>query len=161
MGSKANEEVVTVSPAVDENVPSEIVREDLILAKQAAEKEHELGLCDAIPRYPRAVVKHHGGYDIVLISSFNAQPSFVRRYGAYVPNTDSYQIKVALQDGLANAVSIGTVIGAFANGYFVHNFGYRKALLGSFVAIWAFIFISFFAKDLANILIGELLCGIP
>ncbi|KAL3485819.1 general substrate transporter [Aspergillus germanicus] len=138
-------------------------------ARMAAQQEHHLGLWEAIRRYPKAVMWSvllstsiiMEGYDIVLISSFIAQPSFRNRYGEYDAGTDSYQITSAWQNGLSNAVSIGTIIGAFANGYFVHKFGYRKVLLVSLIAICAFIFISFFSPSLPVLLVGQLLCGIP
>ena len=101
------------------------------------------------------------GYDIVLISSFFAQPAFSRKYGEYDAGSDQYQISASWQNGLTNAVSVGTIIGAFANGFFSHRFGYRPVLLVSLVFICAFIFISFFAPNLPVLLVGQFLCGIP
>lgn len=101
------------------------------------------------------------GYDIVLMSSFFAQPAFRQRYGEFDANSKSYQISASWQNGLSNAVSVGTIIGAFANGYFTHKFGYRMVLLASLVAICAFIFVSFFAPSLPVLLVGQFLCGIP
>ncbi|KAF7555156.1 hypothetical protein G7Z17_g2383 [Cylindrodendrum hubeiense] len=142
---------------------------DLAIAKQAAEEEHNLKFMDAIRCYPKAVMWSvllstsiiMEGYDIVLISSFFAQPSFREHYGKYIPETDSYQITASWQNGLSNAVSVGTIIGAFANGYFTHKFGYRKVLLASLAAICGCIFISFFSPNLPVLLVGEFLCGIP
>lgn len=142
---------------------------DLAIAKQAAEDEHNLKFTDAIRRYPKAVMWSvllstsiiMEGYDIVLISSFFAQPSFREHYGEYVPKSDSYQITASWQNGLSNAVSVGTIIGAFANGYFTHKFGYRKVLLASLAAICGCIFISFFSPNLPVLLVGQFLCGIP
>lgn len=139
------------------------------LAKQAAEEEHNLGLFDAIRRYPKAALWSilvstsiiMEGYDIVLIQSFFAQPSFRQKYGQYIESTDSFEITASWQNGLSNAVSVGTIIGAFANGYFTHRFGYRKVLLASLLAICAFIFISFFSPSLPVLLVGQFLCGIP
>ncbi|CAI4213626.1 unnamed protein product [Parascedosporium putredinis] len=139
------------------------------LARQAAEEEHKLGLVDAIRRYPKAALWSilvstsiiMEGYDIVLIQSFFAQPSFRQKYGQYIESTGSFQITASWQNGLTNAVSVGTIIGAFANGYFTHHFGYRKVLLASLIAICAFIFISFFSPSLPVLLVGQFLCGIP
>lgn len=142
---------------------------DTELAKHAAEAEHALTFLQAIRKYPKAgmwsvflstsIIME--GYDIVLISSFFAQPSFLRRYGDYDQSSGSYQISASWQNGLSNAVSVGTIIGAFANGYFTHHFGYRKVLLASLAFIVAFIFIPFFAPNLPVLLVGEMLCGIP
>jgi SP family general alpha glucoside:H+ symporter-like MFS transporter len=142
---------------------------DASIAKQAAEEEHNLTFLEAVRRYPKAVMWSillstsiiMEGYDIVLISSFFAQPSFRRHYGEYQPETDTWQITASWQNGLTNAVSVGTIIGAFANGYFTHRYGYRKVLLCGLVAICGCIFISFFSPSLPVLLVGQFLCGIP
>ncbi|KAK0371609.1 maltose permease MAL31 [Colletotrichum paranaense] len=142
---------------------------DLAMAKQAADDEHKLGFMEAIRRYPKAAMWSvlvsaaiiMEGYDIVLISSFFAQPAFKRHYGEYLPSKGTYEITASWQNGLSNAVSVGTIIGAFANGYFTHRFGYRKVLLASLASIVAFIFISFFSPNLPVLLVGQFLCGIP
>lgn len=41
-------------------------------------------------------------------------------------------------------------MGAFANGYFTHKFGYRKVLLASLLSVVAFILVSFFAPQPAR-----------
>ncbi|KAK7409225.1 hypothetical protein QQX98_008601 [Neonectria punicea] len=158
--SKASEE----DHAVDYNATK-----DLAIAKQAAEDEHNLGFKDAIRQYPKAVMWSvllstaiiMEGYDIVLISSFFAQPSFREHYGEYIPASGSYQITASWQNGLSNAVSVGTIVGAFANGYFTHKYGYRKVLLASLATICCCIFISFFSPNLPVLLVGQFLCGIP
>jgi SP family general alpha glucoside:H+ symporter-like MFS transporter len=142
---------------------------DTELARQAAEADHNLGLLQAIRKYPKAVMWSvllstsiiMEGYDIVLINSFFAQPSFLKRYGEFDSGSNAYQISASWQNGLSNAVSIGTIIGAFANGYFTHKFGYRKVLLASLLFVVGFVFIPFFAPNLGVLLAGELLCGIP
>lgn len=142
---------------------------DIELARQAAEADHSLGFMQAIRKYPKAVMWSvllstsiiMEGYDIVLLSSFFAQPSFAKRYGEFDPKSKTYQISASWQNGLSNAVSIGTILGAFSNGYFTHKFGYRKVLLSSLLLIVAFVFVPFFAPNLGILLAGELLCGIP
>lgn len=142
---------------------------DTSLAREAAEQEHSMTLVQAVRKYHTAVLWSlllstsiiMEGYDIVLLSSFFAQPSFSKRYGEFDAATDSYQINASWQNGLTNAVSVGTIIGAFANGYFTQKYGYRKVLLGSLALIVGFVFIPFFAPSLPVLLIGEFLCGIP
>lgn len=142
---------------------------DIGMAQQAADDEHKLTLLQAIRRHPKAIMWSillstsiiMEGYDIVLISSFFAQPSFSRRFGDYIPSTDSYQVSASWQNGLTNAVSVGTIIGAFFNGYFTQRYGYRVVLLASLLAECAFIFLTFFATNLPVLLVGEFLCGIP
>ncbi|KAI0008805.1 general substrate transporter [Xylariaceae sp. FL0662B] len=158
-----------IDAAVEQEVPDGGSGKDTVLAKHAAETEHALSFVQAVRKYPKAVMWSvllsasiiMEGYDIVLISSFYAQPSFSRRYGDWDEASGTYQISASWQNGLSNAVSVGTIIGAFANGYFTHRFGYRKVLLASLTSIVAFIFIPFFAPNLPVLLLGEFLCGIP
>ncbi|KAI5456949.1 general substrate transporter [Mariannaea sp. PMI_226] len=167
MSLPSDEKVTRVSE--DDHGGDYDTAKDLSIAKQAAEEEHNLKFLDAIRRYPKAVMWSvllstsiiMEGYDIVLISSFFAQPSFRERYGEYQPSTDTWQITASWQNGLSNAVSVGTIIGAFANGYFTHRFGYRRVLLSALVAICGCIFISFFSPNLPVLLVGQFLCGIP
>jgi SP family general alpha glucoside:H+ symporter-like MFS transporter len=138
-------------------------------ARAAADEEHAMTLLQAMRKYPKAVLWSvllstcivMEGYDIVLMSSFFAQPSFSRKYGEFNEGTGSYEITASWQNGLSNAVSVGTIIGAFANGYFIQRYGYRPVLLVSLAAICAFIFISFFAPNAPVLLVGQFLCGIP
>ncbi|PVI04244.1 sugar transporter [Periconia macrospinosa] len=143
--------------------------DDFAQAKQAADDEHQLTLIQAIHRHPNAVLWSvllstcivMEGYDIVLISSFFAQPAFSRKYGHYQPDSGTYQITASWQNGLNNAGTVGTILGAFGNGLFSHKYGYRPVLFTSLVSICAFIFISVFAPSLPVLLVGQFLCGIP
>jgi len=145
------------------------MKNNTLLARQAAQDEHNLTVMQALRTHPKAVMWSllvstsiiMEGYDLVLIYSFYAQSSFSRRYGDFVTSSNSYQISASWQAGLSNAVGVGTIIGAFANGYFTQRFGYRKVLLVSLAAIVGFVLISFFAPNLPVLLVGELLCGIP
>ncbi|KAL4814912.1 general substrate transporter [Aspergillus spinulosporus] len=170
MVSKPNDETV-YSTAIEKEhaLPEAPSKDDTSLARLAAQQEHHLGFWEAVRRYPNAVLWSvllstsiiMEGYDIVLIQSFFAQPSFREKYGQYDTGTGSHQITAPWQNGLSNAVSVGTIIGAFANGYFVHKFGYRKVLLASLATICGFILISFFSPNLPVLLVGQFLCGIP
>ena len=137
-------------------------------ARQAAEEEHDLTPWQALRLHPKSVMWSvllsnciiMEGYDIVLIYSFFAQPAFARRYGQ-CDSSGACQITASWQAGLGNAVGCGTIIGAFANGYFCQRYGYRPVLLTSLVFICAFIAISFSAPSLPVLLVGQFLCGIP
>jgi SP family general alpha glucoside:H+ symporter-like MFS transporter len=165
MASSIHEEKAASAVELDHASPSK----ELSMAQQSAEEEHNLSLREAIRRYPRAVFWSvlvstsiiMEGYDIVLIGSFYASPAFRRYYGEFLERTGTYEITAAWQAGLSNAVSVGTILGAFANGHFTQKFGYRKVLLTSLAAICAFIFISFFSPNLPVLLMGQFLCGIP
>lgn len=156
-------------PDLEEKSGTAEHKEVLYEAKDATDEEHQVTLLEAIHRYPKAVLWSvllstciiMEGYDLVLMYSFWAQPSFSRKYGEYNESTKTYEISASWQNGLANAVSIGTIIGAFANGHFVHRYGYRPVLMVSLGAITCFIFISFFAPNAPVLLLGQFLCGIP
>jgi SP family general alpha glucoside:H+ symporter-like MFS transporter len=138
-------------------------------AREAANEEHEMTFLQSLHRYPRAVFWSvllstciiMEGYDIVLMNSFWAQPAFSRKYGQYNVVTNSYQISATWQNALGNAVTVGAIIGAFANGWFIHRYGYRPVLLVSLLSICGFVFVSFFAPNAPVLLVGQFLCGIP
>lgn len=137
------------------------------MAAAATDEEHSLTLMQALRKYPQACFWSIAissaiimeGYDIVLIYSFFGQPAFVKKYGEYDAATGKYTLSAAWQAGLGNGTQIGTVIGAFLNGYLTHKFGYRKVMIASLLSLLAFIFIPFFAPSVEVILIGQILCG--
>lgn len=137
------------------------------LAAAATDEEHNLTLMQALKKYPQACFWSIAissaiimeGYDIVLIYSFFGQPAFVKKYGGLNAATGEYSLSAAWQAGLGNGTQIGTVIGAFLNGYLTHKFGYRKVMIASLLSLLAFIFIPFFAPTVEVILIGQILCG--
>ncbi|KJK82539.1 hypothetical protein H634G_02145 [Metarhizium anisopliae BRIP 53293] len=63
--------------------------------------------------------------------------------------------------GLSNGTLVGQVLGLFVNGIIADRFGYRKTLIGALVGCIAFIFIVFFAESLTQLLIGQMLIGVP
>jgi len=156
-------------PAMEEHAHKEHHDDDFEQARQAADDEHRLTAMQAIHLHRNAVIWSvllstciiMEGYDIVLMNSFFAQPAFSRKYGEYQPDTGTYQITASWQNGLSNAVSVGTMAGAFANGWFSHKMGYRPVLLASLASLCAFVFISFFAPNLPVLLVGQFLCGLP
>ncbi|KAG8417305.1 hypothetical protein J3459_012399 [Metarhizium acridum] len=56
---------------------------------------------------------------------------------------------------------VGQIFGLFVNGVIADRFGYRKTLIGALVGCIAFIFIVFFAESLTQLLIGQMLIGVP
>ncbi|KAF7553923.1 hypothetical protein G7Z17_g3296 [Cylindrodendrum hubeiense] len=117
-----------------------------VRGQQGAEIDHNMTLWHAIKTYPGAITWSFllsssiimEGYDIVLIGNLMAQPAFQTAY-----------------------VAVGTIFGAFANGWLTQKFGYRLTLVASLAAITGFIFITFFAQNLPMLLAGSVLCGLP
>jgi len=139
-------------------------------AKDATDVEKSMTLLQAFKTYPRAVIFSMilstaiimEGYDVVLLANLYAFPSFNKKYGRATGDpTDPYVISAPWQAGLSNGANIGEILGLFINGIVSERYGYRKTMIVSLVAVTGFIFIPFFAKNLIDLEIGEILCGIP
>jgi sugar porter (SP) family MFS transporter len=137
--------------------------------KEGADMDRNMSLWEAIKAYPGAIAWSFllsssiimEGYDIVLIGNLMAQPAFQKAYGDWYGDKLGYQISGPWQSGLGNATAVGTIIGAFANGWLTQRYGYRRTLVASLIAVTGFIFITFFAHNLPMLLAGSLLCGLP
>ncbi|KAM0326267.1 hypothetical protein ACHAQA_006864 [Verticillium albo-atrum] len=137
-------------------------------AQNATNAEHELGLRKSMKLYPKAIgwsiflstCVVMEGFDITLITGLFAYPAFQRKFGVLQPN-GSYELTAAWQSGLTNGMLVGQIIGLFINGIIAERFGYRYTLVGSLGLVAAFIFIIFFAESLVQLLIGEILIGVP
>ena len=137
-------------------------------AQVATAKEHQMTLWQALKMYPKAIgwsvllstAIVMEGYDVVLMGSFYALPEFTKKFG--VLNDDgTYGLTAAWQSGLSNAMSVGQILGLFANGVLSERFGYKKTMVGSLLCTIAFIFILFFAQNVQMLLVGEILLGLP
>ncbi|RDL33930.1 Uncharacterized protein BP5553_08298 [Venustampulla echinocandica] len=134
----------------------------------ATETEHNLTFWQAVKIYRKAVAWSiivsmatiMESYDIQIIGSFYAYPTFQKKYGERLPN-GKYSIPAKWQVALTLSASVGIIIGIFANGILVDRFGHKKLLLISYVLMTAFIFITFFAPSIEVLLAGEFLCGLP
>jgi hypothetical protein len=58
------------------------------------------------------------GYDTTLLGSFNAYPSYQRKYGKYYGGTAGWQLSAPWQTGIGDIQAVGNLIGAMLNGYF-------------------------------------------
>ncbi|KAE8442761.1 hypothetical protein EG329_002849 [Mollisiaceae sp. DMI_Dod_QoI] len=137
-------------------------------AKDATAKEHEMGFWQAIKLYPKAVgwsillstAIVMEGYDVVLIASFYALPTFNKKYGVLTAD-GTYTVPAPWKSGLSNGALCGEILGLFINGIVSEKFGYRKTMIASLAMMLAFIFIPFFSQNIQTLLVGEILCGIP
>lgn len=136
-------------------------------ALDATNDEHDLNVRLSIKLYKSAIwwavvlsaTIIMEGYDNILISSFFAYPSFQKVYG-HPTGTGSYELAGNWQVGLGCASSAGTIFGVFANGYLTEKFGHRKVIMVSLIFMGAFIFVTFFAKTVQVLLVGQILCGL-
>ena len=98
--------------------------------------------------------------DTVLISSFFAFPPFNRKFGVeYAPG--KFQVTAPWQSGLSNGARVGEILGLLINGIVAERYGYRFTMIGSLIAMIAFIFIPFFAQNVETLVAGTVLMGIP
>lgn len=137
-------------------------------AAAATRAEHTLGLRASFRLYRPACLWSvflstcivMEGFDNAFLASLFAYPPFQEHFGVRQPD-GSYQLTAAWQTGLTNGVLAGQVLGLFANGIVADRFGYRKTLVGALAACVGFIFILFFADTLVQLLVGQVLIGIP
>lgn len=137
-------------------------------AKDASDAEHSMTLLQAIKLYPKAIgwsmflssAIAMEAFDIVLIASFFAYPTFREKYGALQPN-GKHLISAPWQAGLSNGAKVGQIIGLFINGIISERFGYRKTMLFACMGMVASIFVPFFAPNIKVLLAGEILMGMP
>jgi len=125
-------------------------------------------LREGIRKYPKAIAWSlllslavaMEGYDTVLIASFFAFPPFNEKFGVeYEPG--KYQVTAPWQSGLSNGARVGEIFGLLLNGIVAERYGYRLTMIGSLIAMVAFIFIPFFAQNIETLVAGTVLMGIP
>jgi SP family general alpha glucoside:H+ symporter-like MFS transporter len=136
-------------------------------AKLASDAEHAMTLRQAVRLYPKAIMWSvifstavaMEGYDIVLIASFFAYPTFQARYGQ--KGATGYQIPAPWQAGLSNGARVGEILGLLINGLLAERFGFKKTMIGTLMLLVGLIFITFFAQNIETLLVGDILMGIP
>lgn len=123
-------------PAGDELKQTETMKETIINARAATEKEHNMTLMQGVRLYPKAILWSilistciaMEGYDVCLINNFYAFPPFQRKYGV-LQQDGSYEIPAPWQAGLSNGANVGELIGLLINGWVSERFGYRYVSL--------------------------------
>ncbi|GAO13602.1 uncharacterized protein UV8b_05884 [Ustilaginoidea virens] len=137
-------------------------------AAAATESEHNMGLVKSLKLYKRACLWSiflstciiMEGFDVVLLNNLFAYPPFQKKFGVLQPD-GTYQITASWQSGLSNGTLCGQIFGLFATGIIADRFGYRKTLMGALAGCIGFIFIVFFAESLVQLIIGQILIGVP
>ena len=122
-------------PAQDE-LAGAGMKETILGAKNASDKEHKMTLMQGIRLYPQAVLFSviistciaMEGYDVSLVNNFYAFPQFNRKYGV-LGDDGEYQIPARWQAGLSNGAQVGEMIGLLINGWVSERFGYRYVSL--------------------------------
>lgn len=142
------------------------------VAREAAHTDKTISVLNAINRFPKAVgwsilvstCVVMDGYDANLVGNFLAFPSFQRQFGVHVgvtqQNPSGYQLKPAWAAAVSQASGIGFFFGVFLNGHLTPQFGGRKVILCGLATMSALLAISFFARSLQVLLVGQILCGL-
>lgn len=136
-------------------------------AQAANAHEHSLTVRQALKAYPWAVFWSlcvsmsviMEGYDTILIGSLYAYPTYARQFGKLVEPSGQYQIDAKWQSAMGSGPQAGAFVGALANGYLVHRFGYRPSFILGLVLMIAFVFVSFFGMSVELQAVGQILCG--
>ena len=119
-------------PVNDDVQKNDGMKNIILGAKNASDKEHRMTLMQGVRLYPKALgwsilistCIAMEGYDVCLVNNFYAFPPFNRKYG--VQGSDgTYQIPAEWQAGLSNGAQCGEIIGLFINGFVSEKFGYR------------------------------------
>ncbi|KAK5175118.1 uncharacterized protein LTR77_000255 [Saxophila tyrrhenica] len=155
-------------PSEDELKPSDSMKQTIINAKAASDKEQKMSLLQGIRLYPKAIgwsvlistCIAMEGYDVCLVNNFYAFDPFNRKYGV-LTDDGSYQVPARWQAGLSNGAACGEIIGLFINGWVSERIGYRYTVMACLVLIAAFTAIFFTAQSVNALLAAEILCGIP
>jgi SP family general alpha glucoside:H+ symporter-like MFS transporter len=138
-------------------------------ARRGAEAEHSMTLWQGFKDHRKAVLWSilvsstiiMEGYDTTLLGSFNAYPSYQKKYGKYYGGTAGWQLSAPWQTGIGDIQAVGNLIGAMLNGYFTAKYGHRIVMMTSLVTMTGTVFITFFAPNDVALLIGAFLCAIP
>jgi SP family general alpha glucoside:H+ symporter-like MFS transporter len=152
--------IIATQPHVDTSVKFE--------AAAATNAEHNLGLFASLKLYKKACLWSiffstcivMEGFDMTLLNGLYAYSPFTRKFGELTAE-GKYEVTAAWQSGLSNGALVGQILGLFVNGIIADRYGYRKTLCGALFLCICFIFIIFFSETLIQLLIGEMLIGIP
>ncbi|KHN96048.1 Sugar/inositol transporter [Metarhizium album ARSEF 1941] len=146
-------------------LPASLVAE----AKCGAVAEQSMSLGTSLALYPKAVLWSvllsstlvMEGYDLALLGNLYASQPFNRKYGTYNASTGKYAVSAAWQSGLSNGARAGEIVGLMLAGWTVDRWGYKRSMLLFLVLMIAFVFVLVFAPNVAVLVAGEVLCGIP
>jgi len=139
-------------------------------ARAHTEAEHKMTFIQGCRLYPKAIAWSillsatiiMEGFDLTLITSFQAFPAFRRTYGTPTnPNGTNHQISPAWQTALQDGALVGEILGLFLNGLMVDRYGYQKTMVVSLVWMCLFVFLAFFAFNIGLLEASQVLCGIP
>ena len=153
-----------------QNLSSEIPEfSSLVQESEAATTaEQKMTFTGALNLYPKAIgwsillslTIVMEGFDLTLINSFYAFPSFKRRFGELINGSD-YEITPEWQSAIAGSGFVGEVLGLLLNGLLTARLGNRYTMILALGLLSTFVLLSFFAQNTGMLLASQLLSGIP
>ncbi|OQO09141.1 hypothetical protein B0A48_06032 [Cryoendolithus antarcticus] len=154
--------------SVEAATHAETNEQTTINAKLASDKEHSMTLMQGIRLYPKAIAWSllistciaMEGFDLALVNNLYGFPQWNQKFGTLQPD-GSFSVSAAWQSGLSNGANVGEIIGLILNGFVSERFGYKWTVVGCLTLIMGFTAIFFTANSLAQLLVAEILCGIP
>lgn len=134
--------------------------------KDIADLEHQIGVIEALRKYPKAMFWScifavgvvMAGYDAQIITSFYALPSFVDKYGQY--SNGEKQVTAAWQTGLGMGNPIGQILGSLAVSWPSERYGRKLTGISCVLLLAGIVFIQFFAPSVQVLTVGEVLAGL-
>lgn len=149
----------------DDTITKPVIGQTITTA-HAIQAEHELTFTQACRLYPRAIFWSAFvslgvimlAFDPQLLGNLYATPQFQRDFG--YPYDGGYIISAAWQTGLSMGNPVGQVVGALFAAYPMDLFGRKRTFAACVALTGALVFIQFFARSLAVLLVGELLGGL-
>ncbi|WEW57889.1 hypothetical protein PRK78_003356 [Emydomyces testavorans] len=152
-----------VSPDVEHHRVTTDIGQD---ARAAIDAETSMSFRTAIKLYPKAAAWSlffslgviMTGFDPQIMGNLYGVPKFQEDFG-YLFNGKMI-ISAAWQSGLSMGSPIGQVVGALAASYPMEWFGRKWTFLTCVILTAGCVFIQFFARSLAVLLVGELLGGL-
>ncbi|KAL9096894.1 MAG: hypothetical protein Q9165_000858 [Trypethelium subeluteriae] len=167
MASKAFSDEETISPT-ETTRPLAESTEDMTKAPSPStiEAEHDLSFFQAVKLYPKAVAWSMYfslgvimlAFDPQLLGNLYATNAFKRDFGYEYQG--SYIISAPWQTALSMGNPIGQCLGALFAGLPMEWYGRRRTFLACVLGTASIVFIQFFARSAAVLLVGELLGGL-
>ncbi|EXJ81575.1 hypothetical protein A1O1_07639 [Capronia coronata CBS 617.96] len=158
------------APAKKDMSVSRVVDYDIIEgSKQAARREHDLTIRQAVSRHRKAVLWAAFfclpnliiGYDPTIVSTLVGIPEFRKRFGyEYPAGSGTYVLEAAWTSAFTYAPVIGFLLASVWGGWCVDRFGPRKTLLGATTLSLGTLLIEVLGESAAVIFVGDLLTGL-
>ncbi|KAB5542464.1 general alpha-glucoside permease [Coniochaeta sp. 2T2.1] len=135
--------------------------------RHTTEREHKLGVIEAIRTYPKIVLwcmllclPIVGiQYDQTVMGAYYALPAFQHRYGRFVGG--KWVIQAQWQSAISMAGYLGQILGAIGVAVWpLDRFGPRRTLSAAVACVGGCIFIQFFSPSIQVLFVGELLQGL-